>query len=214
MDDINGPVHFIHQACRSRSSTGFTAALNIRGADRDYSVAGKNVRQQYGHDERSEKRYALGRHRVLWNPVSNSEIRRIVWERHELVCHQQQSSNGSYRRVWTPSSGIWNARCRSGWGLHVWRSQRSRQTSSSSIITRRRRISEPRFDDFSKRLEPQKGMQVVYARTTIVSDREQVKKLVAWTLFGPYASGRRGSLRTGPQLRICNLALSGTRQNT
>jgi len=31
--------------------------------------------------------------------------------------------------------------------------------------------------DFSKRLEPQKGMQVVYARTTIVSDRDQVKKL-------------------------------------
>jgi hypothetical protein len=33
------------------------------------------------------------------------------------------------------------------------------------------------FADFSKRLEPQKGMQVVYARTTIFSDRDQVKKL-------------------------------------
>jgi hypothetical protein len=32
--------------------------------------------------------------------------------------------------------------------------------------------------DFSKRLEPQKGMRVVYARTTIISDRDQVKKLV------------------------------------
>jgi len=31
--------------------------------------------------------------------------------------------------------------------------------------------------DFSKRLEPQKGMQLVYARTTIVSDRDQTKKL-------------------------------------
>jgi hypothetical protein len=31
--------------------------------------------------------------------------------------------------------------------------------------------------DFSKRLEPQPGMKVVYARTTIDSDREQVKKL-------------------------------------
>ena len=31
--------------------------------------------------------------------------------------------------------------------------------------------------DFSKRLDPQPGMQVVYARTTINSDREQVKKL-------------------------------------
>jgi len=32
-------------------------------------------------------------------------------------------------------------------------------------------------NDFSKRLEPQKGMQVVYARTTVVSDRDQLKKL-------------------------------------
>ena len=31
--------------------------------------------------------------------------------------------------------------------------------------------------DFSKRLEPQKGMQVVYARTTIVAERDQIKKL-------------------------------------
>jgi hypothetical protein len=32
--------------------------------------------------------------------------------------------------------------------------------------------------DFSKRLEPQPGMKVVYARTTIASDRDQVKKLL------------------------------------
>jgi hypothetical protein len=32
-------------------------------------------------------------------------------------------------------------------------------------------------NDFSKRLEPQPGMKVVYARTTIESDRDQVKKL-------------------------------------
>jgi len=32
-------------------------------------------------------------------------------------------------------------------------------------------------NDFSKRLEPQPGMKVVYARTTIQSDREEVKKL-------------------------------------
>jgi hypothetical protein len=31
--------------------------------------------------------------------------------------------------------------------------------------------------DFSKRLEPQLGMKVLYARTTIESDRDQVKKL-------------------------------------
>lgn len=32
-------------------------------------------------------------------------------------------------------------------------------------------------NDFSKRLDPQPGMKVVYARTTIGSDREQVRKL-------------------------------------
>jgi hypothetical protein len=32
-------------------------------------------------------------------------------------------------------------------------------------------------NDFSKRLEPQPGMKVVYARTSIQSDRDQVKKL-------------------------------------
>jgi hypothetical protein len=32
--------------------------------------------------------------------------------------------------------------------------------------------------DFSKRLEPQRGMKVVYARTKIDSDRDQVKKLL------------------------------------
>ena len=32
-------------------------------------------------------------------------------------------------------------------------------------------------NDFSKRLEPQPGMKVVYARTSIESDRDQVKKL-------------------------------------
>jgi hypothetical protein len=31
--------------------------------------------------------------------------------------------------------------------------------------------------DFSRRLEPQPGMQLVYARTTIISDRDQIKKL-------------------------------------
>ena len=48
------------------------------------------------------------------------------------------------------------------------------------VINRYRKSPEviPTFaNDFSKRLEPQKGMLVVYARTTVVSDRDQVKKL-------------------------------------
>jgi hypothetical protein len=32
-------------------------------------------------------------------------------------------------------------------------------------------------NDFSKRLEPQPGMKMIYARTNIESEREQVKKL-------------------------------------
>lgn len=48
------------------------------------------------------------------------------------------------------------------------------------VINRYREAPHPRVtfaNDFSKRLDPQKGMKVVYARTRIDSDRDQVKKL-------------------------------------
>jgi hypothetical protein len=48
------------------------------------------------------------------------------------------------------------------------------------VINRYRESPHPRVsfaNDFSKRLEPQPGMKVVYARTNIESDRDQVKKL-------------------------------------
>ena len=48
------------------------------------------------------------------------------------------------------------------------------------IIYRFREAPHPRVsfaNDFSKRLEPQPGMKVVYARTNIDSDRDQIKKL-------------------------------------
>jgi hypothetical protein len=48
------------------------------------------------------------------------------------------------------------------------------------VIYRYREAPHPRVtfaNDFSKRLEPQPGMKVVYARTSIVSERDQVKKL-------------------------------------
>jgi hypothetical protein len=48
------------------------------------------------------------------------------------------------------------------------------------VINRYRESPHPRVsfaNDFSKRLEPQPGMKVVYARTRIASDRDQVKKL-------------------------------------
>ena len=49
------------------------------------------------------------------------------------------------------------------------------------VLYRYREAPHPRVSfqgDFSKRLEPQPGMKVLYARTTIDSDREQVKKLL------------------------------------
>lgn len=48
------------------------------------------------------------------------------------------------------------------------------------VIYRYREAPHPRVsfaNDFSKRLEPQPGMKVVYARTRIDSDRDQVKRL-------------------------------------
>jgi hypothetical protein len=48
------------------------------------------------------------------------------------------------------------------------------------VINRYRESPHPRVtfqSDFSTRLQPQPGMKVVYARTTIDSDRDQVKKL-------------------------------------
>jgi hypothetical protein len=48
------------------------------------------------------------------------------------------------------------------------------------VLYRYREAPHPRVsfaNDFSKRLEPQPGMKVVYARTSIDSDRDQVRKL-------------------------------------
>lgn len=48
------------------------------------------------------------------------------------------------------------------------------------VIYRYREAPHPRVtfaNDFSKRLDPQPGMKVIYARTTIGSDRDQVKRL-------------------------------------
>jgi hypothetical protein len=48
------------------------------------------------------------------------------------------------------------------------------------VLQRYRQAPHPRVTfqgDFSKRLEPQPGMQVLYARTNIDSDRDQMKKL-------------------------------------
>ena len=70
--------------------------------------------------------------------------------------------------------------CSSGERLSRAKSAITAEPPGFVVINRYRRSPEvnPTFaNDFSKRLEPQKGMQVVYARTTVVSDRDQLKKL-------------------------------------
>ena len=58
----------------------------------------------------------------------------------------------------------------------MWR--RSHPALWFSIVIAKLRTQRYRFaSDFSKRLEPQPGMKVIYARTNIDSDRDQVKKL-------------------------------------
>ena len=52
--------------------------------------------------------------------------------------------------------------------------------------------------DFSKRLDPQPGMKVLYARTTIHSDRDQVKKLEIG-----YSDEVSVFLETRPDTRAC-----------
>jgi len=57
------------------------------------------------------------------------------------------------------------------------------EAEAPGLVTlyRHREAPHPRVTfqgDFSKRLEPQPGMKVLYARTSIASDREQVKKLL------------------------------------
>jgi hypothetical protein len=49
------------------------------------------------------------------------------------------------------------------------------------VIYRYREAPHPKVSfatDFSKRLEPQPGMKLVYARTSIESDRDEVKKVL------------------------------------
>jgi hypothetical protein len=56
-----------------------------------------------------------------------------------------------------------------------------RRSRPASSVYRYREAPHPRVSfasDFSKRLEPQPGMKVVYARTRIESARDQVKKLL------------------------------------
>jgi hypothetical protein len=115
--------------------------------------------------------------------VSNVEICRMppaVWERHEPAMPSttvikwwlSPSMNALERNLERPLSKL-EAESIS------WDEVRA-EPPGFVVINRYRKgpdLIPTFFRDFSKRLEPQKGMQVVYARTVIVSDRNQLKKL-------------------------------------
>jgi hypothetical protein len=115
--------------------------------------------------------------------VSNVQIRRMPpadWERHEpamppttiIKWRLSPSMDALDRDLERPLS-------KSEAASMSWQEVRA-QPPGFVVINRYRKGPDlvPTFaSDFSKRLEPQKGMKVVYARTTIISDRDQVKKL-------------------------------------
>jgi hypothetical protein len=115
--------------------------------------------------------------------VSNVEIRRMpqaTWERHEpsmppttiIEWELSQSMDALARDLERPVPKL-DADSMS------WQKVRA-EPPGFVVINRYRKDPNlvPTFAaDFSKRLEPQKGMKVVYARTQRTSDQEQVKKL-------------------------------------
>jgi len=115
--------------------------------------------------------------------VSNIEIRRIppaVWERHEPAMPPTTVTAWSL----SPSMDALEHDLERPMSRREADSMRWQEVRAEPpgfvVISRYRKAPDvvPTFArDFSKRLEPQKGMQLVYARTTIISDRDQVKKL-------------------------------------
>jgi hypothetical protein len=115
--------------------------------------------------------------------ISNVEIRRMppaVWERHELAMPAATITQWALSRSMDAlKRDLERPLSKSERDSMKWE-EVTAESPGFVVINRYRKGPEitPTFArDFSRRLEPQKGMQVVYARTTIVSDREQVKKL-------------------------------------
>src|SRR5207249_6939772 len=113
--------------------------------------------------------------------VSNVEIRRMptaVWERHEPAMPPTTITKWSL----SPSMDAMERDLERPLSKSEADSMRWQEVAAEPpgfvVISRYRKAPDllPTFArDFSRRLEPQKGMQVVYARTTIVSDRLHVK---------------------------------------
>ena len=115
--------------------------------------------------------------------VSNVEIQRVApvaWERHEPAMPASTITRWSL----SPSldalaHDLERPLAKSEADGMTWQ-EVTAESPGFVVINRYRKGPDlfPTFArDFSKRLEPQKGMQLVYARTTIVSDQAQTKKL-------------------------------------
>jgi hypothetical protein len=159
----------------------FHVRLVIAGAQARLYVVNMAVPSLVVHDLKSGLR--SGGIAFAGVSISNVEIRRMpqaVWERREPPTPDTTITKWSLsptmdaleRNLERPIS-------KAEAGAMKWQDVTA-EPPGFVVISRYRKAPDviPTFArDFSKRLDPQKGMQVVYARATIVSDRDQVKRL-------------------------------------
>jgi hypothetical protein len=159
----------------------FHVRLEITGAQAKLYVSNMAVPSLVMNDLKSGMRKGgVGFYGVH---ISNVEIHRMpsaVWERHEPAMPAPTITKWSL----SPSMDALERDLERPLSRSEADSMRWQEVTAEPpgfvVINRYRKAPELTptfFRDFSKRLEPQKGMQVVYARTTILSDRDQVKKL-------------------------------------
>ena len=159
----------------------FHVRLEITGAQAKLYVSNMAVPSLVVNDLKSGMRKGgVGFYGVH---ISNVEIRRMppaAWERHEPAMPAATITKWSLSpNMDALERDLERPLSKSEADSMKWQ-EVTAEPPGFVVINRYRKGPDLRptfFNDFSKRLEPQKGMQVVYARTTILSDRDQVKKL-------------------------------------
>src|SRR5438876_1115195 len=159
----------------------FTVRLGIAGAQAKLYISGMGKPSLVMNDLKSGMRN--GGVGFTCVHVSNVEIRRMppaVWEHHEPAMPPTTITRWSLSpSMLAQEHDLERPLSKSEAHSMGWQ-EVAAEPPGFVVISRYRKAPEitPTFArDFSKRLEPQKGMQLVYARTTIVSDQDQVKKL-------------------------------------
>ena len=161
--------------------TWFHVRLVITGAQAKLYVSDMSVPSLVMNDLKSGMR--AGGVGFTGVHISNVEIRQTppaVWERHEPAMPPATITRWSLSPSMLASEhDLERPLSKQEADSMKWQ-EVSAEPPGFVVISRYRKAPDiiPTFArDFSKRLEPQKGMQLVYARSTIVSDRDQVKKL-------------------------------------